>query len=30
VRRLDRRHGGEIRAEGEPERGASFHFSLPG
>jgi light-regulated signal transduction histidine kinase (bacteriophytochrome) len=29
VRRIVRRHGGEIRASGEPERGASFHFSLP-
>jgi light-regulated signal transduction histidine kinase (bacteriophytochrome) len=29
VRRIVRRHGGDIRADGEPERGASFHFSLP-
>jgi light-regulated signal transduction histidine kinase (bacteriophytochrome) len=29
VRRIVRRHGGEIHADGEPERGASFHFSLP-
>ena len=28
VREIVRLHGGEIRAEGEPERGASFHFSL--
>ncbi len=30
VRRIVRRHGGDIRAEGQPEHGASFHFSLPG
>ena len=29
VRRIVRRHDGEIRADGEPDRGASFHFSLP-
>ena len=28
VREIVRLHGGEIRAEGEPERGASFQFSL--
>ena len=28
VREIVRLHGGEIRAEGEPDRGASFHFTL--
>ena len=28
VRRIVRRHGGEIWAQAEPGKGASFHFTL--
>ena len=29
VRRAVERHGGRVWADGQPERGASFHFTLP-